>query len=53
MHKNPIVAAYYSILGFVAIAFAAAIPIKTMGTVLEIGKLTSAVWLHLFWYGNY
>ena len=44
-----IVAAYYSIVGLVAIFAAAAIPIIIMGTVLEIGKLTSAVWLHLFW----
>ena len=43
------VAAYYSIVGLVAIFAAAAIPIIIMGTVLEIGKLTSAVWLHLFW----
>ena len=45
-----IVAAYYSIVGLVAIFAAAAIPIIIMGTVLEIGKLTSAVWLHLFWH---
>lgn len=44
-----IVAAYYSIVGLVAIFAAAAIPIIIMGTVLEIGKLTSAIWLHLFW----
>jgi hypothetical protein len=45
-----IVAAYYSIVGLVAIFAAAAIPIIIMGTVLEVGKLTSAVWLHLFWH---
>ena len=44
-----VVAAYYSIVGLVAIFAAAAIPIIIMGTVLEVGKLTSAVWLHLFW----
>ena len=44
-----IVAAYYSIVGLVAIFAAAAIPIIIMGTVLEVGKLTSAIWLHLFW----
>jgi len=43
------VAAYYSIVGLVAIFAAAAIPIIIMGSVLEVGKLTSAVWLHLFW----
>ena len=39
------VAAYYSIVGLVAIFAAAAIPIIIMGSVLEVGKLTSAVWL--------
>ena len=43
------VAAYYSIVGLVAIFSAAMIPIIIMGSVLEIGKLTSAVWLHLHW----
>jgi hypothetical protein len=44
-----IVAAYYSIIGLVAIFASAMIPIVIMGVVLEIGKLTSAVWLHLYW----
>ena len=44
-----VVAAYYSIVGLVAIFSAAMIPIIIMGSVLEIGKLTSAVWLHLNW----
>jgi|13_taG_2_1085334.scaffolds.fasta_scaffold01503_10 hypothetical protein len=43
------VAAYYSIVGLVAIFASAMIPIIIMGSVLEIGKLTSAVWLHLHW----
>jgi len=43
------VAAYYSIVGLVAIFASAVIPIIIMGTVLEVGKLTSAVWLHLNW----
>jgi hypothetical protein len=43
------VAAYYSIVGLVAIFAAAMIPIVIMGSVLEIGKLTTAVWLHLNW----
>ena len=43
------VAIYYSIAGLVAIFAAAAIPIMVMGTVLEIGKLVTAVWLHRYW----
>lgn len=43
------VAAYYSIVGLVAIFAAAMLPIIIMGTVLEIGKLTTAVWLHINW----
>lgn len=43
------VAAYYSIVGLVAIFASAIVPIIIMGSVLEIGKLTSAVWLHLHW----
>lgn len=44
-----IVAAYYSIVGLTAIFAAAIIPVIIMGTVLEIGKITTAVWLHLNW----
>lgn len=44
-----IVAAYYSIVGLSAIFAAALIPIIIMGTVLEIGKITTAIWLHLNW----
>jgi len=43
------VAAYYSIIGLVAIFAAAAIPIIIMGAALEVGKLTTAVWLHVNW----
>ena len=43
------VAAYYSILGLVAIFSAAALPIIVMGGVLEAGKLMAAVWLHKNW----
>ena len=43
------VAAYYSIIGLVAIFAAAFIPIVIMGAALEVGKLTTAVWLHTFW----
>lgn len=45
-----VVAAYYSIVGLVAIFAAAAIPVIIMGSVLEVGKLTTAVWLHLNWH---
>src|SRR6056300_57828 len=44
------VAIYYSVSGLVAIFAAAAIPIIIMGTVLEIGKLVTAVWLHKYWH---
>ena len=44
-----VVAAYYSIVGLVAIFAAAAIPVIIMGSVLEVGKLTTAVWLHTNW----
>lgn len=44
-----IVAAYYSIVGLTAIFAAAVIPVIIMGTVLEVGKITTAVWLHLNW----
>ena len=43
------VAAYYSIIGLVAIFSAAMLPIIIMGAALEVGKLTTAVWLHLNW----
>ena len=43
------VAIYYRIAGLVAIFAAAAIPIMVMGTVLEVGKLVTAVWLHKYW----
>lgn len=43
------VAAYYSIIGLVTIFSAAVLPVAIMGTVLEIGKLTTTVWLHRYW----
>jgi hypothetical protein len=43
------VAIYYSVAGIVAIFAAAAVPIMIMGSVLEIGKLVTAVWLHRYW----
>lgn len=44
-----IVAAYYSIVGLTAIFAAAVVPVIIMGTVLEVGKITTAIWLHLNW----
>ena len=43
------VAAYYSIIGLIAIFSAAAIPIAVMGIVLEAGKLITASWLYQNW----
>jgi len=44
-----VVAAYYSIVGLAAIFAAALIPIIVMGSVLEVAKITTAVWLHTNW----
>lgn len=43
------VAAYYSIVGLVAIFAAAALPIVVMGSILEVAKITVTVWLHQHW----
>ena len=43
------VAAYYSIVGLMAIFSASAISIAIMGVVLEIGKLITASWLYHNW----
>ena len=43
------VAAYYSIVGLVAIFSAAAIPIIIMGTALEFSKLVAASWVYRNW----
>lgn len=43
------VAIYYSVSGLVAIFAASALPIIVMGSVLELGKLVTAVWLHKYW----
>jgi hypothetical protein len=45
-----IVAAYYSILGLVAIFAAAFLPIVIMGGALEAGKVMATVWLHRNWH---
>jgi len=42
-------AAWYSIVGLTAIFAGAVIPIIIMGSVLEIGKLVTAAWLHQNW----
>lgn len=42
-------AAYYSIMGLVAIFAAAAIPIFIMGSLLEISKLVVASWIYQNW----
>jgi hypothetical protein len=44
-----IIAAYYSIIGLTAIFAGAFVSIVIMGTVLEVAKVTTTVWLHKFW----
>lgn len=44
------VAAYYSIIGLIAIFAGAVIPIIVMGSILEIGKITTTVWLRKYWH---
>jgi hypothetical protein len=44
------VAAYYSIVGLTAIFSGVFIPIIIMGTVLEVGKIVTTVWLHVHWH---
>ena len=43
------VAAWYSIVGLMAIFAGAIVPIAIMGGVLEVGKLVTAAWLHQNW----
>ena len=43
------IAAYYSIVGLAAIFSASLIPVIVMGSALEVGKITAAVWLHVYW----
>lgn len=43
------IAAYYSVIGLTAIFAGAVIPIIVMGTILEIAKITTTVWLHKYW----
>jgi flagellar basal body-associated protein FliL len=44
------VAAYYSIVGLTAIFAAAVIPIIIMGSILEVGKIVTTVWLRKYWH---
>lgn len=44
------VAAFYSIIGLTAIFPASFLAVIIMGTVLELGKITTAIWLHTFWH---
>lgn len=43
------IAAFYSIVGLVAIFAAAVLPIILMGATLEVAKITVTVWLHNNW----
>lgn len=43
------VAAWYSIIGLTAIFAGAVIPVIIMGGVLEVGKITTTVWLRKYW----
>ena len=43
------VAAYYSIVGLTAIFSGVFLPIVIMGSVLEVGKIVTTVWLHTNW----
>ena len=43
------VAAYYSIYGLTAIFAGAVIPIIVMGSILEVGKICTTVWLRKYW----
>ena len=43
------IAAYYSVIGLIAIFSAAAIPVAIMGGSLEMAKLVVASWLYRYW----
>jgi hypothetical protein len=43
------IAAWYSVVGLTAIFAGAVIPIIVMGSILEIAKITTTVWLHKYW----
>ena len=42
-------AAYYSIVGLMAILSGATLSVAVMGSVLEVGKLVTASWLYQYW----
>ena len=42
-------AAYYSIVGLMAIFSGATLSVAVMGSVLEVGKLVTASWLYQYW----
>jgi chromosome segregation ATPase len=44
------IAAYFSVLGLATIFPGAIVPIIIMGTVLELGKIITAIWLHRNWH---
>lgn len=43
------IAAYYSVIGLIAIFSAAALPVAVMGGSLEVAKLVVASWLYRYW----
>jgi len=43
------IAAYYSVIGLIAIFSAAALPVAIMGGSLEVAKLVVASWLYRYW----
>lgn len=43
------IAAYYSIIGLTAIFAGAVLPVIIMGSILEVGKITTTVWLRKYW----
>lgn len=43
------IAAYYSVIGLIAIFSAAALPVAIMGSSLEVAKLVVASWLYRYW----
>ena len=44
-----VISAFYSVLGLTSIFPGAFLPVVIMGTALELGKLTTAIWLHKNW----
>lgn len=45
-----IAAIYYSVSGLMTIFAGAAFSVMIMGTILEIGKLVTVIWLHKYWH---